>query len=153
MLLITSLQAGGLQPITSAQLIEKVRSHASGKNSSKLRLVNIWATWCPPCIKELPAIIKLARQNAKNVKLLLVNADVESELAVAEKILLENGFTTESYWKSGDDGAFIDALEKKWRGALPATFLFDVQGTLQYFWQGELPIQECQNKIQSLLKK
>jgi thiol-disulfide isomerase/thioredoxin len=119
-------------PVTAQDLHARVsRGHASAT------IVNVWATWCIPCRQEFPALLRVARVHAaKGVKLVLVSADFPDQLAGVHTFLAAQGVTDTTYLKAGEDMAFIEAMDHRWTGALPATFIYDRNGRLQSFWEG-----------------
>ena len=96
----------------------------------KVVLVNLWATWCGPCVKEFPHLVKLQKlYEKKGVKVVLISVDEPEDVQTAVRPFLQKQkvtFTT--YIKSGDDESFIDAVGSGWRGAIPTTFIFDRSG-------------------------
>jgi thiol-disulfide isomerase/thioredoxin len=93
-------------------------------------LVNLWATWCGPCIKEFPDLIKLQKLYEKQgVKVIFISVD-EPEAAETDvrPFLQKQKVTFTTYIKNGDDDSFIDAVGTGWRGAIPTTFIFDRTG-------------------------
>src|SRR6476620_5629862 len=95
------------------------------KNDGNVYVVNFWATWCAPCIKELPYFEKLHKEN-KNVKVILVSLDSRKDL---EKKLIpfvkERKMTAEVILLSDKDyNTWLDKIDKSWSGSIPATFMF-----------------------------
>ena len=104
-----------------------------------LTLVNVWATWCPPCVAELPDLVRVGREYApRGLALVLVSTDGLSAHAAAEALLTELQAPLPSYVKVGPDAAFIEALHPDWNGTLPATFLYAADGTCVGSWEGPL---------------
>ena len=102
-------------------------------------LVNVWATWCDPCRAEMPSLLAFFREHRKDgLRLLLVSADDEADRDKVVAFLASQGVDFPSWMKQGDDMTFIDALDRKWSGALPASFLFDSRGRLHQRWYGEV---------------
>lgn len=98
-------------------------------------LVNVWATWCVPCREEFPDLLRIGREyRARGLRLALVSADFDS--ATARAFLVRRGVAGTAYFKVGDDMGFIDALDRRWSGSLPATFVYDRAGRLVSFWEG-----------------
>ena len=109
------------------------------KPGAKGVLVNVWATWCEPCRAEMPRLLKFLRAHrAQGLRLVLVSADDEGNRDRAVSFLASQGVDFATFMKRGDDMTFIDALDPKWSGALPASFLFDGRGRLQERWYGEV---------------
>jgi thiol-disulfide isomerase/thioredoxin len=99
-------------------------------------LVNVWATWCIPCREEFPDLLRLERRyGARGLRLVLVSADFDS--AAARAFLVKQNVAFPTYFKTGDDMGFINALSPRWSGALPATFVYDGAGRLIRFWEGK----------------
>jgi thiol-disulfide isomerase/thioredoxin len=93
-------------------------------------LVNLWATWCGPCVKEFPHLVKLQKlYKRQGVKVVFISVD-EPEAAETDvrPFLQKQKVTFTTYIKNGDDDSFIDAIGAGWRGAIPTTFIFDRTG-------------------------
>jgi thiol-disulfide isomerase/thioredoxin len=118
-------------PETPAQLKQVI--HERG---APVTLVNVWATWCAPCREEMPDLLETARQHP-DVRLVLVSADFDDHLKEAREFLAARGITGTTYWKSGSDQEFIDALDPDWTGSLPATLVCDASGRPVAFWEGK----------------
>jgi thiol-disulfide isomerase/thioredoxin len=93
-------------------------------------VVNLWATWCGPCVKEFPHLVKLQKlYEKKGVKVVLISVDEPEDVPTAVRpFLKKQNVTFTTYIKSGDDESFIDAVGSGWRGAIPTTFIFDRTG-------------------------
>lgn len=117
-------------PLPVAQVL--ARAKAPG---AKATVLNVWASWCGPCREEFPALLAAVKRHP-GVRLVLVSADFDTELAAVRAFLREQGVTDTSYVKQDLDQAFIDGLEPKWTGALPATLVFDADGRQVAFWEG-----------------
>ena len=99
-------------------------------------LVNVWATWCVPCREEFPDLLRIGREyRARGLRLALVSADFDS--ATARGFLARHGVTGRTYFKTGDDMGFINALDRRWSGSLPATFVYDRAGRRVDSWEGK----------------
>jgi len=108
-------------------------------------LVNVWATWCDACREEMPRLLQFYREHrAGGLRLVLISADDESERARAAQFLAAQGLDVPSWLKRGDDMAFIDALDRRWTGTLPASLLFDGKGRVVALWQGPVIVAELE---------
>jgi thiol-disulfide isomerase/thioredoxin len=139
-------------PILTANL-QQVQE-AIRKPGARAVLVNVWATFCEPCREEMPDLLRVFRaRQARGLRLVLVSADDEDGRAEAQRVLGGLGVDFPTYLKTGDDMAFINGLDPRWTGALPASFLFDGQGQLRQFWPGQVTAQEVGPKIDQLLQQ
>lgn len=91
------------------------------KQKGKVLFINFWATWCPPCIAEMPSIAKLKEQvNSKDLLFLMV--DVDRKYDKAQKFMDKNGFQLPVYLAAGEiPGSFLS-------GAIPTTVIIDKAG-------------------------
>ncbi|NEU07386.1 TlpA family protein disulfide reductase [Flavihumibacter sp. R14] len=111
-------------------------------------LVNFWATWCAPCIEELPHFEKLAdTMNGKPVKVLLVSLDFKSKLeTVVRPFVKKLQISNEVYLlneKSQQD--YIDRIDKNWSGAIPATLVVNTKRRIRTLVEKELTYDELLN--------
>jgi thiol-disulfide isomerase/thioredoxin len=106
---------------------------------AKAVLVNVWASWCDPCRAEMPGLLKFFREHDnEGLRLVLVSVDDDADRAKVVGFLASQGVDFVTWMKQGDDMTFINALDPKWSGALPASFLFDGRGRFQQSWYGEV---------------
>jgi len=132
---------------TAADVLAEVRS-ARGS----VVVVNVWATWCVPCREEFPDLLKLQREfRSRGMRLILVSADLASQRAQVERFLGDQGVGGRTFAKAQADQEFIDGLERRWSGALPATLLFDRRGRQVAFWEGSLRFAELRSEVESLI--
>ena len=121
---------------------------------ARVVLVNVWATWCEPCREEMPDILRAYRANkARGLRLVLVSADPKDKLPRAQKFLAGLGVDFPSYLKTGDDMQFIDGLDPKWDGTLPASVLFDGKGNKLQLWSGTVSYQALTKKLDEVLSE
>lgn len=126
-------EASTLTAVRADQLIARIR--ASGKKGT---LVNAWASWCGPCREELPMLTSLAKNlAAQSIDVVLVSVDEPEDRPKAEAFLKSLDIKLPAYLAARPLGDFKVGLNPRWPGMLPASFLFDSNGTLRYFWGGE----------------
>jgi len=118
------------------------------ERKGKVLFLNLRATWCAPCREEIPAINKLAGEN-KDVEFIGISVDFPEE--VESKIipfLKSNKMNFVSYVNAFEgDEELINALDKNWNGALPATFIFDKTGKKISFLEGKKSYDEFKKEI------
>jgi thiol-disulfide isomerase/thioredoxin len=124
------------------------------KPGARAVLVNVWATWCEPCREEMPDLVRAYRAHkAEGLRLVLVSSDDPDNRAEAEKFLASQGVDVDSFLKLGDDMAFINGLEPRWSGALPASFIFDGRGRAVAFWPRQITHHELDTRLTEALKR
>jgi len=117
------------------------------ESEAPLLLLNVWATWCLPCVAEFPDLVRLGRDfEDRGLRVVFVSADFEESAPAAREFLRDQGVDTVSYRKKGGDEAFIEALSPEWSGALPGTFLYR-SGKLIHGWEGKQSYEEFERRI------
>jgi thiol-disulfide isomerase/thioredoxin len=117
-------------------------------------LVNVWATWCEPCREEMPDLVRFYRDHrADGLRLVLISADDDDQRDEVVRVLGAVGFDGPAFIKRGNDMTFIDGLDPSWRGALPATFLFDAHGAKKRSWLGSVTYDDLRARVSGLLKR
>ena len=106
-------------------------------------VVNLWATWCPPCRREMPALMRFAEKNPQ-VAVVLVNQGEEAVTVAA--YLQQETLPSHAVWLDprSDMGVFVG------QQALPTTLFFDARGRLQEVRVGELSEATLQQKVHAL---
>ncbi len=124
--------AGDIRLVRGEELAEHLRT-----TKARGTIVNIWASWCGPCRRELPMLIGLASSlSAQGIQLVFVSVDEPESEQAALAFFREQGGKAPIYVAEQPLGPFKQALSPRWRGMLPATFLFDAGGALRYLWGG-----------------
>lgn len=115
-----------------------------------LYILNFWATWCRPCIKEMP-FFEAAGQQYKDqpVQVVLVSMDAAQDLdrRVVPFVRKRNLKSRLLLLDETDANTWIDQLEPKWSGAIPATILFNNKRGHYHFVEKELSEKELQDLI------
>jgi peroxiredoxin len=106
--------------------------------SDKLRLINLWATWCVPCVQEFPELVTINHMyRDRGLEFVTISADAPSRKENALKFLQNKQASGKNYIYTGDDKyKMIEAVDPKWDGALPYTMLVDPDGKIIYAKQG-----------------
>lgn len=97
-------------------------------------LMHFWASWCGPCLDELPLVDKFARDmKARGVDVLSLSLDDPDRAGarVLEVLAERAPNLTRNIVKVADSDAFINAIDPRWEGAIPAVFAFDDKGRLR----------------------
>lgn len=139
--------------------VRKLRSNST----DKLRLVNLWATWCGPCLAEMPSLVEVGRQfETRGFDMITVSTDSPDAKEKALKLLgrfhvampdltaasvKEEGRTTNNYLFDGDTDALAEALDPEWEGTLPYTVLIAPGGEIIFRHSGEIDPVELKSVI------
>ena len=111
------------------------------KNASdKYLLINVWATWCGPCVVEFPELVKMHRMyRGRPLELVTISADGPERSDQALAFLKKQRASMRNLlFDSTDVYALIEALDKEWSGALPHTLLIKPGGEIVYRATGQL---------------
>lgn len=136
-----------VKAITYAQLQERI------SNPDTLYIVNFWATWCGPCIAELPDFDKLQRVYAgKPLKVLLVSMDFPSKLKTAVVPFAKKHPLSATFYfmQRNNDQELIDEVDKNWSGALPATLIVNTKKQINKFYERTFTYNELNSIYQTL---
>ena len=137
------------QPVTLETIDETSVKDLLKNNSDKLRLINVWATWCGPCVNELPSFVSINRMyRRRDFEFITISADnpekKDKVLAQLKKLMLSN---TNYLFNSDDKYKLIEAVDPNWPGALPYTILVEPGGKIVYAKQGPINPMEMKTMI------
>jgi len=115
--------------------------------------VNFWATWCEPCRDEYPIVNQLAKKYAaQGLVVIGVSLDDDGEITLMRRFLARNQPVFRNYRRlPGKDEAFINGVNPKWTGAIPASFFYAPDGHLLKSLVGEHTREEFEAILRDLL--
>ncbi len=122
------------------------------KKDDKIYVINFWATWCAPCVKELPYFEKINKDYAdKNVKVLLVSLDFPKQV---EKKLIPfiNRKKLQSdvvFFNDINEDFWIKAIDESWSGAIPATIIYNKNK--RKFYEQSFDYKTLENELKTFL--
>jgi thiol-disulfide isomerase/thioredoxin len=116
--------------------------------TDKLRLINVWATWCAPCVAEYPDLVILQRwYGARNFEFVSVSADKPEHEDKALAFLKQTPSPIKNHLFDGNSYELIEAIDPDWNGALPYTLLVEPGGRKVFAYQGVVNQLELRRAI------
>jgi peroxiredoxin len=142
-------EAWAKEPVTLDTITEAGIGELIKNNSGKLRLINVWATWCGPCVSEFPEFITMHRMYRKrDFEFISISADDPAQKEKALTFLKNQQASATNYIFHIDDKyKLIEAIDPKWQGALPYTILVEPGGKIVYSKQGSINPAEMKAMI------
>ena len=124
------------------------------KKRTKPLLVNFWATWCDPCREEFPDLVQIDKDyRAKGLDFIAISLDDPPDIKTSVPAFLnEMKATMPAYLLNvSDPEPAIQSVDSSWSGALPATFLYDVNGVVVFKGFGRVQTAELRAAIEKLV--
>lgn len=121
-------------------------------NTDKIYVVNFWATWCAPCIKELPYFEDLnSTYRDKNVEVLLVSLDFPKKYdSHLKPFIKKNNLNSKVVaLDDNDSNTWIPAINPDWSGAIPATLIFNKDK--RQFYERTFTYEELEAEVKQFL--
>lgn len=146
----TLLFSSGLRQVDMGQL-----QSAVNRPNDTLYVVNFWATWCKPCVNEMPYFENAQQEFGKEkVKVIFVSLNSTKEVKQVEKLVSAKALKAETVLlDAGNPNNWINTVDSSWSGAIPATAMYR-RGKKVFFREGEFEQPELysiiKNKMQSL---
>ena len=134
--------------------LKKLLQRGGADEAARPLLINFWATWCVPCRKEMPDLVKIDRDyRGRGLEFVVISADDVSELKTdVPKFLAEMRAGMPAYLLNATDTeAAIAQVDPTWGGELPATFLFDRQGKLVFKHTGIIDAAELRAELEKVI--
>lgn len=117
-------------------------------------VLNFWATWCGPCVAELPAFEKLREKYAaQKVEIVLISTDFKRnvESKVKPFVKRKNLRSRVVFMDEPNPDAFINLVDPDWSGAIPATLFVSKRKSKQIFFEKQLTFKELEAILLSVL--
>ncbi len=124
--------------VANAQQVETIKfedlEQLMTQHSEEYLVVNFWATWCKPCIQELPEFEELNKSG--RAKVYLVSLDFVEELEKVQRFVEKKGLTSEILLLDDMNyDSFIPKVSEEWTGAIPATLMIDSKEMKTAFYE------------------
>ena len=141
----------------SAQQISRVKIDQLVKmvdTSTTPMVINFWASWCAPCIREIPWFEKtVAKYRDQQVTLVLVSLDFADDYpkGIAD-FAKKNGYTSRIIWLDESEAdAFCPKIDASWDGAIPVTLMVNNKKHYRKFFAQQLPEQKLVQELTLLV--
>ena len=112
-----------------------------------IRVINFWASWCKPCVSEMPVFETLANEYQYNrVSVIFISLDFKRDIEAVEKFVAEHQIKSQVYLIDEPDyNSWIDKVSPQWSGAIPATIISN--GFKKEFYEQSFDYQSLSDKI------
>ena len=119
--------------------------------SEKIQVINFWATWCGPCVHELPNFQALQDKNDPTIQITLINLDYADKLDKVNSFLAKKKITMEVLLLDEVDyNAWIDKVDPSWGGAIPGTLFINTSTGQRKFVDKELTASELESYVRAV---
>ena len=154
-------------PVTLGTIDPAGMAALAANPTNQVRLINVWATWCVPCVEEFPSLVTLTRQfQGRNFELITVSIDDQADEARAlrflqrqhaalpdrlGKVAAAEGRSTDNYLFRGSLGDLEKSLDPQWPGPVPYTLIVAPGGKVLYRHLGVLDVAEVRAVLVDVL--
>jgi thiol-disulfide isomerase/thioredoxin len=145
---LQSLQAQEIRKLKIDQLMKMIDT------ASTPLVINFFATWCGPCIREIPWFEKHIAASDKKVKMLLVSIDFADDYPKAiATFIKKQAFKSQVVWLNETDAdIFCPHVDKSWDGAIPVTLMVNNSKKYRQFYGQQLPEEKFKLELAKLLQ-
>lgn len=143
--------------VAQAQSIKKVKIEELAeyiRKSDRPLVVNFWATWCAPCIEEIPYFqSEVKNYAAQNVELVLVSLDFKDAYpAQISSFIKKKNFAGSFYWLDETNADhFCPQIDPKWSGSIPSTLFINNKTGYRKFFERQLTEPQLKIEVKALV--
>ena len=123
------------------------------KNDDKTYVVNFWATWCAPCVKELPVFENLKKNyQDRDVEVVLVSLDFPDQIETKLKAFIKRKHLQSKVvvLDDPDQDVWIPKINEEWSGAIPATLIYNK--SKRNFFESSFTYEKLEEEVLKFLK-
>ncbi len=119
----------------------------------EIHVINFWATWCGPCVSELPYFEALTAEARPDVNVTLINLDFKDQIDRVKKFVKRRNLkSTVLLLDEVDYNSWIDRIEESWSGTIPATLIINTKTGKRKFIGKELNEGDLHRLVEELQK-
>ncbi|TAE40124.1 MAG: TlpA family protein disulfide reductase [Runella slithyformis] len=143
---------------TNAQRVELVQfgrlQQLLTQPSDTTYIINFWATWCKPCVVELPVFEQINQQYAgQKVRVLLVSMDFAKDMVTRVLPFVARWQIANPVWllNEPDYDSWINKVSQRWSGAIPATLILNNKKRKRIFFEQPLEFNQLEKELRDFL--
>jgi peroxiredoxin len=144
-----SIEKWNAEPVALEDIDDAGIKALAANDTKKLRLINVWATWCAPCIAEMPELVEMNRMyRHRPFEMITITMDDMDRKDAALEVLKEHHVSSKNYIYTGEDkDKLVESLDPQWEGPPPYTMLVAPGGKVIYRKLGVVDPLEVKKKI------
>ncbi|MBE7169897.1 MAG: TlpA family protein disulfide reductase [Williamsia sp.] len=148
LLLVGSCMAQQVNRVSIAELQSYIQK------SEKPLVVNFWATFCKPCVEEIPYFQQaISKQYKGEVELLLVSLDLPADYRKISSFASQKNFSAPIAWLNETDADyFCPKIDPKWSGAIPCTLMINNKKGYRKFYDDQLSTTQLEKELKALVQ-
>jgi thiol-disulfide isomerase/thioredoxin len=125
------------------------------RESRKPMIINFWATYCIPCLEEIPYFEKAVKSHEKDsVQMLLVSLDLKDDYASIKPFAIKRKIRSKIVWLNETDADyFCPKIDSTWSGSLPATLFINNKTGYRKFYEDQVKEDKLNKEIMAILDK
>lgn len=137
------------EPVTIGEIDDSAVANLVRNDTKQLLVINVWATWCGPCVAELPEFVAMNRMyRRREFRLVTISLDEPDKRDAALKVLKEKHVSGTNFLiRTEDRDKFADALDKEWPGPIPYTLVIAPGGKVLFRKAGSIDPLEVRRAV------
>lgn len=146
---ILSTQAQGIE----RWKIEDVQRYLKDTTGPAVKVINVWATFCKPCVAEIPGFVKVINEYKEKASLLLLSVDLKSQYPIGIATFVSvHQFNAPVKWLDETDADyFCPKLFPTWEGSIPATLILNTHTGYKKFFEDEIDAVTFEKEVRAAL--